>query len=103
MELEKKVSEANTAVVQRALKGSTPVPASTVATVTGTAGSGGSSKPAPPRTSCQPEFEDSDKPVDVARVVDLASVPVQDFHSTHQLLGCIWLHDWLRAVAVRDE
>ena len=81
-DLEKQVADANTAVVLRALKGSAASAAATPSTTRA-----GAPPQAPPRTSCQPAFSDSDQPVDVNRVVDLATIPSQDFHSTHTWFG----------------
>ena len=79
--LETQVKKANTTVVKRALKNSAPTP-TIHQTPTATAGTTDRQN----RTSCQPEFTDNDKPLDVSRVVDLASVPEQDFRSTQQFL-----------------
>ena len=81
--LENEVKKANTRVVKRALRSLAPTP--TVQTQTATAGTPNRQN----RTSCQPEFTDNDKPLDVSRVVDLASVPEQDFRSTQQFLANI--------------
>ena len=78
--LENEVKKANTTVVKRALKSSASTP--TVQAQTATAGTPNRQN----RTSCQPEFKDNDKPLDVSRVVDLASVPELDFRSTQQFL-----------------
>ena len=79
--LENEVKQANNTVVKRALKNSAPTPTAQTKTATATG-----SPNRPNRTSCQPEFTDNDKPLDVSRVVDLASVSEQDFRSTHQFL-----------------
>ena len=76
-ELIRMVNKANTPVVKRALKGhsAATVPASKNAQGT---------KPAPVtnRTSCEPDFADSDRPVDILREVDLFGMPLPDFTST---------------------
>ena len=76
-QLQKEVDKANTTVVKRALRisstpTSTPTPAPSRAVT---------------RTACQPDFGENDKPMDVNRVVDLASLAEADFRSTHQLLS----------------
>ena len=87
--LEQQVVDANTSKVKRALAHSTT--ASTQASTQASTGRGPASTPTntPARTACVPQFTDQDKPLDVTREVDLASLPAQDFRSSHQCANCM--------------
>lgn len=88
--LEEDVKKANKTLMKRALNQSNPEPTPAAAAAGGNDGGGQGGSPPPARTTCQPAFTDTDKPVDVSRTLELASIPSADFQSTHSWRGCIY-------------
>ena len=82
-ELIARVKKSNTAQIVRALKSQ----AATEASAPAASGNPNHTSTGPNRTTCQPHFTDDDKPIDITRVVDLASIPASDFQSTHEFLS----------------
>ena len=83
-ELIRMVQKANTPVVKRALKGTAQA-----TTTSNTVGERRTSQEGQvvSRTACEPDYTESDRPLDLTREVDLHSMPLQDFLSTKECLG----------------
>ena len=83
-ELIRVVQKANAPVVKRALNGTaqaTPTSNTVGERRTSQEGQGVS------QTACEPDYTESDRPLDLTREVDLHSMPLQDFLSAKECLG----------------